>query len=285
MKLEHSHWVTVSAFVIALGVMAIPQDVNKYSDVYLAQVGFIVPTTISGSLAPFIDVDIQTDRGRAATYLLANEIIDGYAEEYSQRSFRGDLKVNRAEAAKMLLNAANIPVDTGASLVYEEVVIPTETGSYIRLVPTSPFEDIELTTWYAPYIHTAKYYEIIDGYPDNYFRPAQTINNAEFIKMASKTFDLPERLPYRYTDFHPSEWYRIYAGAAWQYHFFPEHKNIYHLEPSALLTRYEIALALYQILTYGTDSHIIKTEWDKPSRWEAPLELKEPVIQSSASSL
>lgn len=92
------------------------------------------------------------------------KVLQGYADG----SFRPDRSVNRAEFLKIILEA-----DPNVDLTK-------------ALDPTG-FPDVDETAWYAPYVRYAKKFGIIEGYPDGTFRPEQTINFAEALKIAYET--------------------------------------------------------------------------------------------------
>ena len=219
--------------------------------------------------SPFTDVDPHTLHGHAILDLFNRGIVTGFPDS----TFQGHLPVSRAEAAKMLLRAANIPPDENLQ---------------------SPFRDITGNEWFAAYVLTAEQRKIIKGYSDGSFHPEQSISTAEFLKMATLTFGLPEKLPHRFTDIQDREWFARFAGIAWHYHLFPERIDSGLLTPDLRLTRGDFALALSQILTFGTKAHFNKPEWKwilkrgslipkipKPLFFVPPLP---PPVQSSDSS-
>ena len=220
---------------------------------------------------PFPDVDSHTLEGSSALYLAAKGIVSGFPDG----TFRGEVPVNRAEAAKMLMIASGQPLIAGL---------------------TSPFEDVADSAWYAPYIVNAQYLDIVSGFPDGTFHPARGVNRAEFLKMATRIFELPEKLPYGFTDFHAGEWFRIYAGVAWHYHTFPHERTDKILAPGRVMTRDDFAVALGQILTFGTEAHYTGPfrspeaihdglPWERTPWGEAPVEqLPLPLIIPPASS-
>ncbi|MBU2213578.1 S-layer homology domain-containing protein [Patescibacteria group bacterium] len=59
--------------------------------------------------------------------------------------------------------------------------------------------------WYAPYVRYAKTYGIVEGYPDGTFKPAQTVNFAEALKIAYSTLNIP-------TESIAGEWYARYLA-------------------------------------------------------------------------
>ncbi|OGJ49537.1 hypothetical protein A2335_01410 [Candidatus Peregrinibacteria bacterium RIFOXYB2_FULL_32_7] len=170
---------------------------------------------------PFSDTNVNTLEGVAAAELYRRAVIGGY----SNGEFKGSKDVNRAEAAKFLLLAKEIPV-------YK--------------VDSSVFWDVIPTQWYGEFVEMAAALGIIEGYTDGSFKPANGVNTAEFLKMLTETFDLETNLPYLYVDVPATSWYAKYAGAAEKYDLFPERTT--NLYPSKTLTRNEVAVAIYQYL-------------------------------------
>lgn len=186
---------------------------------------------------PFSDVDQQSLAGHATLYLAHRGFIQGFPDG----TFRGASRVTRAEAAKLLILASGKPVKEDLQ---------------------NPFTDIPSSEWFTPFVLTAKDEGIIDGYADGSFRPAQSITTAEFIKMAVNAFELPLSLPHHFTDFHVGSWFTPFAGAAWHYHFFPDRYTRKTLLPFELLSRNDIAIALFQMATFGTKAHFIDRTWN-----------------------
>ena len=172
--------------------------------------------------SPFTDTDVNSPSGRAAAELYRRGVIGGYADG----EFKGSRAVNRAEAAKFLLLAR-----------YGEVEELSNNGK---------FWDVLDGQWYTKFVVKANQLGIIMGYADGSFKPANTVSTAEFVKMLTKTFDLPENLPYDFVDVQPDDWFAPYAGIAQKYNLFPNHTA--KLLPQTLLARDEVAVAIYQYL-------------------------------------
>jgi S-layer homology domain len=179
--------------------------------------------TDPASLAnPFPDTNTATIEGIAALELHHRNVIGGYPDG----TFKGYLEVNRAEAAKFLLITR-----------YSTVEFLENSGR---------FPDVIEGQWYVRYVMKAANLGIIGGYPDGYYRPGNTVNTAEFLKMLTKAFGLGENLPYSYPDVSAAAWYAPYAGAAETYNLFPNRGM--NLEPARNMTRNEVAVAIYQYL-------------------------------------
>jgi|GEM_PF-3048461 len=188
--------------------------------------GYEAPVVTSN---PFSDVSADELEGEAAISLYNRAVVGGYDDG----EFKGDRPVNRAEAAKMLLLAKKF-----------------EVGDFKN---NGKFYDVVEGEWYTKYVVKAANEGIINGDPEGSFRPADTVNTAEFLKMLTKTFKLEENLDYSYYfDVDANQWYARYAGIAVYYDLFPERTGHY-LYPSQKLTRKEVAIAIYKILLYFGD--------------------------------
>lgn len=159
----------------------------------------------------------------AAYALSAQGVISGYPDG----TFKPLNRVNRAEAAKFLLNARykTLPVTPAKQL----------------------FPDVPTNAWFSPFIALAANTGVISGYPDGTFKPANTVNTAEFLKMLALTFNLPLNVSYGYIDVPEDAWFAQYAGIATTYNLFPKRPG-YVLYPEMLLTREEVAIAINQLL-------------------------------------
>ncbi len=177
----------------------------------------------------FSDIDPNSLEGKAAIYLAEKNIIGGRPDG----SFDGEAGVNRAELAKFLLLAKGVNVEDD-------------------LKNNDRFPDVLEGEWYVKYVIKAADLGIINGYDDGYFEPARTVNTAEFLKMFTKTFNLPE-IPNTYKDVPGDAWYDKFAGIAQKYDLFPDRDKDY-LEPSRELTRNEVAVAIYRYLNFSRKS-------------------------------
>ncbi len=171
----------------------------------------------------FSDLNVDSIVGQAAANLREADVISGYPDG----TFQPDKPVNRAELAKFLLLAKG-----------RNVNIKHNNGR---------FPDVKEGEWYVRYIIDAADLGIIAGYPSGNFKPAQTVNTAEFLKMLSKTFDLPENLPQDFADVDSSAWFAPYVGNVPEWDLFPE-RGVAFLEPAREMTRGEVAVAIYRIM-------------------------------------
>jgi hypothetical protein len=137
--------------------------------------------------------DIQSSKNRIAIdYLNAMGVISGYPDG----TFRPLNTVNRAELLKILVGGQ------GAAPVAAQY--------------GDCFPDV-IDEWFAPFICYAKEQGWVSGYPDGTFRPANTVNTAEAIKMVvnAQGYQLPESAPaFLYSDVDNATWYAPYVKAA-----------------------------------------------------------------------
>lgn len=128
-------------------------------------------------------------------YLFERGIFIGYQDN----SFGFNKPLTRAELIKIVM-VADIITDSAKNL--------------------NCFSDVKAGDWYAPYICKAKEEGIIDGYPDGTYKPNNTVNKVEAIKMISKgkSSDLsPDLTPF--TDIYKNQWYYEYVVEALNSHF------------------------------------------------------------------
>jgi hypothetical protein len=175
----------------------------------------------------FSDAPTSTQEGLAAAFLKQAEIIGGFPDG----EFKGYRPVNRAEAAKFLLLAKGIEVG--------------------NLQNNGKFWDVLDGEWYTKYVMKAYQLGILNGYPDGTFRPADTVDTAEFLKMLTLTFDLPVNLSHSYSDVPAGEWFAKYAGIAEKYDMFDD--AVGRLFPYKELTRKEVAIAIFRYLFYSAN--------------------------------
>ena len=171
----------------------------------------------------FKDLNPETEVARAAASFKDKGVLTGYPDG----TFRAGDYVNRAQAAKMLVQA-----------VY---------GSGIDLrFSIARFTDVEQDAWYSPSVSKAVYYGIISGYPDGSFRPSNHITTAELLAMLSRALNAPAHHTLSFSDVPHNAWFSQYAGLAKQYELFPERGD--RLQPNRYITRGELVVALWRLL-------------------------------------
>lgn len=197
---------------------------DYYVDQNLPPAGYEdeVITNFDDYKSPFSDIHLNLVDGYAAAELYRRGIIGGYPDgEFKPGKF-----VNRAELAKFLLLARY--------------------GSVDDISNNGKFPDVLDGQWYVKFVVTAANLGIINGHPNGKFKPADTVNTAEFLKMITLTFGLETNLVHNYKDVNSNDWYAKYAGIAQKYDLFPLRDS--ELYPNLPMNRGVVALAIYQFL-------------------------------------
>ena len=127
--------------------------------------GVVVITDLFGKdeESVFSDVDSDYEYFDAINYVEVYGIVEGY----SDGTYRPEKEINRAEFTKILIEARY----PGEATTGEDC-----------------FSDIAADQWYAKYVCFAKDEGIISGYSDGSFKPAQSINIAEALKITLETY-------------------------------------------------------------------------------------------------
>lgn len=150
----------------------------------------------------FSDVNEGNAYYISISYLEKNGIIDGY----SDGTFKPSQEINRAEALKMLTLASGIFTE-------EKIEEKKDTDEDKK----RPFTDTPISAWYTVYIKAAKEAGIIDGYEDGSFKPEETINLAEALKIYFESFDnleYPNAEDYLFNDTPLDAWFTKYTAYA-----------------------------------------------------------------------
>lgn len=120
-------------------------------------------TLETATAAPFKDVPMGEWYTDYVYTLSKNGIVSGDKKEGVPTGyFRPQDSLNRAEATKMLINAAAVAEDLSGA---------------------PHFPDVVSSDWFYNFVETAFNAGVVSGYPDGNFRPGNTINRAEAAKM------------------------------------------------------------------------------------------------------
>lgn len=172
----------------------------------------------------FHDVSGDAEYFEAVHFLKQHDVIGGYPDG----SFKPDNVVSRVEALKFILNGINSDLVAGNSL---------------------PFPDTSAREWYSTYVATGYNRSIINGYPDQTFRPANTVNRAEFLKMLLTAMEVDVDMSVTrdvYSDVLKDDWFAPYVAYAKEKNLIT-HKggNFY---PDEGMTRAEVADLIYRTI-------------------------------------
>jgi hypothetical protein len=157
--------------------------------------------------------DIKYNRYRPEISSLVDK---GVLQGYNDNTFKPDSQINRAEFLKIILESAadKITIDEAAQNCFRDV----------------------REEWFAKYVCTAKELGIIQGYSDGNFKPEQTVNYVEALRMIYELNNLG--LYQNLTIPSNQEWYQPYVKlAAIEEIFVPELNRDY----DSLLTRDQVA--------------------------------------------
>ncbi len=181
-----------------------------------------IPTTF----ASFEDVLEGHQNYEAINYLQENNIIQGYEDN----TFKPAIKINRVEFLKIILEGSSIELNNTENL---------------------PFKDTANDAWYSPYIKKAYAEGWVIGYKDGTFKPTQTINKVEAIKIIGEVqgWNLEDASTAPFEDTPADAWYTPYVTYAKKFGFLEETGITY--SPSGLMTRAAISEVIYRTATNG----------------------------------
>lgn len=164
--------------------------------------------------------DIQFHRfALAISDLAEKEIVKGYADG----GFHPEQIISRAEALKMILESKNhLENEKGSK----------KSADFTRYqLRNTGLWDVKKTDWFSPYVSYALEKNIAEGYSNNAFRPTQTVNLAEALKMILTVYEIP------LWEGATNPWYKKYMDKGFELGLIPY--GLY--DPNHQLTRAELA--------------------------------------------
>ncbi len=151
----------------------------------------------------------------AIAQLTEDEVIEGYEDG----TFKPEQEINRVEALKMIFEANEI------ELTDEDI--------------TLNFPDTDSSEWYAPYLKTGLSEGIVAGHDDGYFRPEDTVNRVEALKMHLLASDID------FENVEGEEWYSGYLQYGIDNALIIPNEDLDYL-PGNPLSRGELAELIYR---------------------------------------
>ena len=198
--------------------------INNENNIGGTKINTNTSINFSDSSNPFKDLAPTHRNKNAIIYLYKEKIIGGYPDG----TFKPENDVNRAELLKILVEGKGI---SPSSNTFKNC-----------------FPDVK-TDWYAPYVCYAKEQGWIAGYPDGTFKPANTVNKVEALKMLLEVFTIelvkPSTKPF--DDVELSEWYVRYVATAKKRGILEEVGSIF--SPGSFMKRSGISENIYRLLT------------------------------------
>lgn len=170
----------------------------------------LTPLTTS---AEFFDVPTTHPNHQAIDYVQSQGIVEGYPDG----SYQANRLIQRDEFTKIVAEAT------------------LEDSTFKNCTPVFEFSDVSCSNWSGPYIYTAQNHQLVKGYTDQTFRPANNINFVEAAKIIAIAYGEPEN--------EGEIWYENYVN-------FLEENNA--VPPSIssndqLITRGEMAEMIYRV--------------------------------------
>jgi len=171
--------------------------------------------------ADFSDVAEANRFRRAIGFVKKAGIVGGYDDG----TYRPEQEINRAEFVKILAMSR----------------FSAELESFVESESAEQFADIESEVWFAKFVNFARQKEILSGYDDGTFRPANLVNLAEVVKIVVKTFGWTVEAAEE-----GQAWYEPYFARAKKLDILPADFT----DPASELTRGQMAELITRAMKY-----------------------------------
>jgi hypothetical protein len=160
----------------------------------------------------------------------------GVVNGYEDGNFGPDDPVTRAQLVKIVLNAFGYAVDL--------------------VVPKSSFHDVKADDWFSPFLEVGRKENILSGYADGTFRPYDSINRAEGLKILinAAKITVDDATQVHYDDVDKKQWYMPYLTTATQKgivsgsEVLKSGRTLKYFYPISPLTRGEVAKIVVKML-------------------------------------
>lgn len=191
--------------------------------------------SFTAAAANFSDVGRGHGNFQAIHSLSNVGLIKGYADQ----TFKPDKTINRAEALKVLIEARFDRTTIDQALDGHRA----KRHRYVNL------PDVALGDWFSPYVEVAYAHGIAKGYADNQFKPMNSINLAEGLKMILAAYGIQPKgilSPSKLLYVNSGDWFAPYFAYATEKNLLNANK-FYH--PAQVLTRGEFTEIVYRMNT------------------------------------
>lgn len=180
---------------------------------------------------PFTDVPANSTYFQSIEYLRTQNVLKGYLDG----TFRPSTRINRAEFVHFVINPFILDTNNMSACIKENV---SSAASHVF------FSDVPRDEWYSIDVCFAKTKDLINGYPDGTYRPANSINFVEAAKIISNVFSLNIE-----KDETEEFWYRPYVQRLSDLHAIPVSITRF----GQTMTRGEMAEIVYRLKVNATD--------------------------------
>lgn len=216
---------------------------------------------MQAATSPFPDIDAANEHAVAIEFLKNKGIITGYPDG----TFQPDKTINRAEALKLLFLSRNVLNISDPALI-EKISFP----------------DVQVSDWFYDYVQKAASSEIVKGYSDGTFKPANDITAAESLKIMEigliLGFQTPTVSVAPYSDVALDSWYAPYLDYAKTKQLI-EGGGDGSFDPERKMTRAEFAEAIYRVL-YMQSNQLerfpLSLNWPYCNNFELGYKIKHP---------
>ncbi|MEZ4087295.1 MAG: S-layer homology domain-containing protein [Candidatus Gracilibacteria bacterium] len=185
------------------------------------------------------------------TNLSDMDIVSGY----SDGCFRPNDPVTRAEFVKMFIAGLE-------AIDWEISPVMTSTPAF--------FSDVS-DAWYTTYVNEAAANSLINGYPDDTFRPNNSISRAEAMEVLFGLTMMDENpIAHPFTDVLPGDWFNDSVTAMYDAGIISG-KTPDMFDPHANITRAEAAKVINLYLDYLKDKMDLETFFEEAGEIEEPV--------------
>ena len=226
----------------------------KHNLIRFIAIPLILASITTSTAFAFSDVSSSHNNYDAINYLQENDIVNGYLDG----TFKPGKAVNRVEFLKIIIEGSGIALDEDEN---------------------TPFPDVNHSLWYGPYIKKAYAEGWVKGYGDGTFKPDQTINKVEALKILGEVqeWEMQDPAPSApFSDTFKLAWYTKYVYYAKTNGFLEEEGD--NLSPNGLMTRANISEVIYRTLITDSseeeEEEEIETE-EEPEEEATPPEEEE----------
>ena len=240
---------------------------NNLRTVYFSAVLMLLSSSGVAHAAVFPDVPDGHMFQASIEALVDAQVINGNPDG----TFQPDAPVNRAAMLKMLYEAQ---------------------GKVPDPLSVRCFPDVEIGSWYEPYVCDAAAMKYVAGYADGTFRPDTPVNRVEALKMITQLFNIPvdeisdvNRGIIKFVDVSTSAWYTQYLITAYVTGILPiPGQDPSRFSPDKQLTRGEAAAYIHNALRVELNQDRQQTERSSSSIPGSSSSSAVSSVQSSSAS-